>query len=298
MRIVFFGSPTVAVGPLEALVDAGHDVVMVVTGPDRRRGRGSTTTPTPVKAAAGRLGLRVVEDMCEILDIEAHLGVVVAYGRLIPTEILERMPFVNIHFSLLPRWRGAAPVERAVLAGDTVTGVSVMEVVEELDAGGVYASETVPIDDEDTSADLTERLGAIGTRLLVELLDDALPTPAPQQSDGVTYAHKITNADRELSPDLGVDDFLRRIRIGSAWTTIGGRRLKVHRASRRPVAASSAVDQHTDDRTDPGSLVDGPGVVLHDGVVDLITVQPAGRAEMSASDWVRGADVIGRSIGT
>lgn len=298
MRVVYFGSPAVAVGPLQAVVAAGHEVILVVSGPDRRRGRGSAKTPTPVKAAAQRLGLPVTDDLDEVLAVEADIGVVVAYGRIIPTEILDRFPMVNIHFSLLPRWRGAAPVERAVLAGDTHTGVCLMEVVPELDAGAVYASGTLQIGDEDTAAELSERLGAMGTELLVNGLRDGLGTPVPQESDGISYAHKITSADRELSSDMSVEDFLRRVRIGGAWTTIDGRRLKVARASMRSdEAVSGSVNTSVGHEAD-GVVVDGPGIILHDGVVDLITVQPAGKSEMAAVDWIRGSDVVGRTIGS
>lgn len=298
MRIVFFGSPEVAVGPLEALVQAGHEVVLVVTGPDRRRGRGSRTTPTPVKAAAEALGIPVVHDMEKVTEVDARLGVVVAYGRLIPTTIIDRMPLVNIHFSLLPRWRGAAPVERAILAGDTTTGVCLMEVVQQLDGGGVYVREEVGIGKDETAPELTERLGEIGTRLLVELLEGDLPVPTPQNEDQVTYAHKMTAADRELTADLAAEDFLRRVRVGGAWTTVGGRRIKVLGASRRPGDPPVVPGDDVGSGVTAGSLIEGPGVQLVDGVVDLVTVQPAGRSEMSASDWVRGSDVIGGRIGT
>lgn len=295
MRIVFFGSPAVAVRPLEALVNSGHDVILVVTGPDRRRGRGSATTPTPVKAAALELGLPVTDDLADVIDSGAELGVVVAYGRLIPDEILERIPLVNIHFSLLPRWRGAAPVERALLAGDTKTGVCLMEVVSELDAGGVYASRELEITDTDTASDLTGRLGDIGTDLLVDLLRSDLPRPVPQDEESVTYAHKMTNRDRELDATMATDDVLRRVRVGGAWTTIAGQRLKVLDAAARPADSSDTAGAM---ESELGTVVDGPGIFLRDGVVDLITVQPAGRAAMIAADWARGTDVVGGRIGT
>ncbi|MFM7068969.1 MAG: methionyl-tRNA formyltransferase, partial [Actinomycetes bacterium] len=142
MRLAFLGSPEAAVPALDALVAAGHDVELVVSMPDRRRGRGGATSATPVKLAAERLGLRVTDQLEEIARAEVELGVVVAYGRIIPSEMLERTPMVNLHFSLLPRWRGAAPVERAILAGDATTGVCVMAVEPGLDTGGVYASAT------------------------------------------------------------------------------------------------------------------------------------------------------------
>ena len=139
-RLVYLGTPALAVAPLRALHAAGYDIPLVVSAPDRRRGRGGATMPSPVKAAALELGLDVTADPDDVLDVDADLGVVVAYGRLIKPHLLEALPFVNLHFSLLPRWRGAAPVERAILAGDDVTGVCLMAVEEDLDTGGVYAS--------------------------------------------------------------------------------------------------------------------------------------------------------------
>ena len=127
MRLAFLGAPDAAVPTLTALVDAGHDVVVVVSGPDRRRGRGGRATPTPVKAAAMELGLDVTDDLGSVTSAGAELGVVVAFGRIIPASILDEVPMINLHFSLLPRWRGAAPVERAILAGDDRTGVCVMD---------------------------------------------------------------------------------------------------------------------------------------------------------------------------
>ena len=142
MKLVFLGTPDMAVPPLRALVDAGHEVVLVVTRADKRRGRGGATTPSPVKAAALELGLTVthqVDDVLGAAEQGAELGVVVAFGQIIKPHVLAALPMINLHFSLLPRWRGAAPVERAMLAGDDLTGVCVMRVEEGLDTGGVYA---------------------------------------------------------------------------------------------------------------------------------------------------------------
>src|SRR5205807_7717429 len=139
LRLAFLGTPEAAVPPLRALVNAGHDVVLVVTQPDKRRGRGSATMPSPVKAAALELGLPVTERVDDVLDANVELGVVVAFGRLIKPQVLDKVPMINMHFSLLPRWRGAAPVERAILAGDRETGVAIMQLEEGLDTGPVYA---------------------------------------------------------------------------------------------------------------------------------------------------------------
>src|SRR3954453_12796201 len=188
MRLAFFGSPEDAVPPLRALVGGGHDVALVVTHPDRRRGRGSATAPSPVKAAAEELGLPVLTPAKsrEVIDdvVAAHvdIAVVVAFGQLLPSALLDAVPggFVNVHFSLLPRWRGAAPVERAMLAGDDETGVCLMRIEPSLDTGPVYACERVAIDPDESAGELRRRLVAAGTRLLVEHLPTiagSAPTP-------------------------------------------------------------------------------------------------------------------------
>ena len=175
-----------AVVPLRALVDAGHEVAMVVSQPDRRRGRGGDLLPSPVKAAATELGLPVTDRVDDVLAVGAELGVVVAYGRLVRPHVLAALPMVNVHFSLLPRWRGAAPVERAILAGDERTGVCLMALEEGLDTGPVYACEEVPIGPEQTADELRAQLTDIGTDLLVRLLDEGLPEPRPRRASRPT----------------------------------------------------------------------------------------------------------------
>ena len=208
MRLVYLGSPADSVPPLRALVDAGHEVALVVTQPDRKRGRGSAVVPSPVKAAASELGLRVrtPEKAREVIDdlraISPDLAVVVAFGQLLPKPVLDAVPngFVNVHFSLLPRWRGAAPVERAILAGDTETGVCLMRIDEGLDTGPVYACTRVEIGAAETAGELRDRLVNAGTALLVDRLD-TIPgsTPEPQHGE-TTYAAKIENREFQLDP--------------------------------------------------------------------------------------------------
>ncbi|HRW42405.1 MAG TPA: methionyl-tRNA formyltransferase, partial [Microthrixaceae bacterium] len=227
MRLAFLGSPPAAVPTLTALVSAGHDVALVVSGPDKRRGRGAAKGPTPVKAAAVELGLPVTDRLEDVVDAGVDLGVVVAYGRIIPTAVLDVVPMVNLHFSLLPRWRGAAPVERAILAGDAVTGVCVMDVAEGLDTGDVHARTEVPVDDRVTAAELTAELARVGADLMVDALQGGLDAGRPQPATGVTYAHKITAEDRRLDWMLPAVDVARIVRIGGAWTTFRGERFKV-----------------------------------------------------------------------
>lgn len=257
MNLVYLGSPEMAVPPLRALVDAGHVVRLVVTGRDKRRGRGGATSPTPVKAAAIELGLPVTHDLGDVVGVGADLGVVVAFGRIIPANVLDRLPMVNLHFSLLPRWRGAAPVERAILAGDVSTGVCVMEVAEGLDTGAVHARADVPIGPTTTAGDLRRTLVEVGARLLVETLDAGLGQPIPQVGEP-TYASKMTAEDRHIDWSAPVEQIDRVVRVGGAWTTFRERRIKV-------LAARL------------------------DGEVVLPTVlQPEGRSAMSFDDWARG----------
>src|SRR3954465_14597588 len=192
MRLAFLGSPPAAVPFLRALVEDSHDVAVVVSQPAKRRGRGGALSPSPLKAAALELGLPVTDKVDDVLDAGVELGVVVAFGRLIKPHGLERVPIVNVHFSLLPRWRGAAPVERAVLAGDTETGVCLMGLEEGLDTGPVYEGVRVPIGPEETGEELRRHLVAAGTELVVRRLGDGLASlgePVVQEGEP-TYAAK------------------------------------------------------------------------------------------------------------
>ena len=273
-RVAYLGTPDLAIPPLRALVDAGYEVPLVVSMPDRRRGRGKDLTPSPVKAAALELGLPTTDDLAgldALIDDDAvDLAVVVAYGRIIPTSLLDRLAFVNLHFSLLPRWRGAAPVERAILAGDETTGVCLMDLAEELDTGAVYRRTETPIGPDETLDELRGRLVDIGTRQLVEALAEGLGEPEPQSGDPV-YARKITAAEREIDwgqPALAIH---RRVRVGGAFTTWQGKRFKVH-------------------RTRVATGADGPIVVpTGEGSLELLEVQPEGKPRMDAAAWANGA---------
>ncbi|MHB8466554.1 MAG: methionyl-tRNA formyltransferase [Acidimicrobiales bacterium] len=277
MRVVFLGTPAAAVPPLRALVDAGHDVALVVTRADKRRGRGASVAPSPVKQAALELGLRIGHRVDDVLDVAADLGVVVAFGELIKPHVLEVLPMVNLHFSLLPRWRGAAPVERAIIAGDSETGVCVMAVEEGLDTGGVYATARVPIGSADTAASLRDRLVDRGTDLLVATLSRPLPVPTPQRGTP-TYAAKLTTEDLHMDWTQTAEALARLPRVGKAWTTFRGRRLLVLAA----VASATAVEGP------PGTMV-GTIVATGDGSLELQQVQPEGRAALDAQAWRNGA---------
>lgn len=268
-----------AVAPLRALHAAGYDIVLVVTRADKRRGRGATLVPSPVKAAALEMGLRVTDVVDDVLGIDADLGVVVAFGRIIKPHVLAVLPMINLHFSLLPRWRGAAPVERAILAGDRVTGVCVMAVEEGLDTGGVYRQAETPIGPDESLDELRPRLVQIGTELMLDALSAGLGEPRPQAGE-VTHAAKIDPVELRLDFTSTAVEVQRRIRLGDAWTTFRGKRLKIWRASLIDAAAVRGLDA--------GSL-DGLRVGTATGELELIEVQPEGKARQSAVAWRNGA---------
>ena len=269
MKLAYLGTPEMAVPTLRALVDEGHDVALVVTAKDKRRGRGGALVPSPVKAAAVELGLRVTDRVDDILDLDPlpALGVVVAFGRLIKPHVFEAVPMINVHFSLLPRWRGAAPLERAILAGDERTGVCVMAIEETLDTGAVYRRVDVPIDPDATADELRSVLVDQGTRLVLDVLDHGLGTASPQEGEPV-YAHKIDPSEYEIDWTRPAVDLHRLVRIGGAWTTHNGKRVKVWRTA----------------------LPAGDGVVVPTGTdpIELVEVQPEGKARMRAREWANG----------
>jgi methionyl-tRNA formyltransferase len=277
LRLVYLGTPPAAVPPLRAIVDAGHDVVLVVTQADKKRGRGGALVPSPVKAAALELGLPVTSRVKDVVDVGAELGVVVAFGRLIKPDVLDRLPMINVHFSLLPRWRGAAPVERAILAGDTETGVGIMQLEEGLDTGPVYAEERIQIGDEETADELRARLVELGTSMIVDILAGPLPDPVPQIGEA-TYAAKIDPVELRIDWARPAEEIHRLIRIGLAWTTFRDHRLRVLRARR-------SVGELT-----PGEL-EGLRVGTGTSALELVEVQPEGRARQEAAAWRNGARI-------
>ena len=291
MRLVYLGTPEDSVAPLRALVEAGHDVALVVTQPDRRRSRGAGHDPSPVRRAADELGLavRTPEKAREIVEevraTGAELGVVVAFGQLLPVALLEALPlgFVNLHFSLLPRWRGAAPVERAILAGDEVTGVCLMGLEAGLDTGPVFARREVPIEPRETAGELRRRLVDVGTQLLVEQLPTiASATPQPQVGEP-TYADKLTVDEFRLDPARAAPELDRIVRAGNprpgAWIRVGAKRVKVWRA--RPADAPG-------EPCEPGVITPVGALCTAEGVLELGEVQPEGKRPMAAAAWRAG----------
>jgi methionyl-tRNA formyltransferase len=289
VRLVFLGTPVDAVAPLRALVEAGHDITLVLTQPDRRRRRGGGADPSPVKQAAIELGLAVLtpararEAIADVAATRAQLGVVVGFGQLLPPAFLDALPhgFVNLHYSLLPRWRGAAPVERAILAGDTETGVCLMRIEEGLDTGGTYASVSTPIEPEETAGELHARLTALGTRLLLEHVPRVLETePVPQEGEP-TYAEKLTVDEFRIDASRPAPEVARVVRAGNprpgAWMIVDGKRVKVWRARTAPGEGEPGVVRR------PGELVTAAA-----GVLRLDEVQPEGKPRMTGQAWMAG----------
>ena len=292
-RLVYLGTPEAAVAPLRTLVAAGHDVALVVTRPDTRRGRGGQLMASPVKAAAIELGLAVTDDMAAATGVGAELGVVVAFGRIVPVAVLDELPMVNLHFSLLPRWRGAAPVERAILEGDAETGVCLMAVEAGLDTGAVYAEEATAIDPDETADELRARLVGIGCRMFQEYLAGGragLPVPH-DQAGNPSYADKLATHELELDWTLPAVQLSRVVRLGRAWTTFRGKRVRV--LATYPPAASHLDLPAPADSTPAGPLAPGQlrGTVVGAGgatSLTLRTVQPEGKQPMEAEAWLRG----------
>ena len=279
MRIVFLGTPEPAGRILDSIVAAGHEVLLVITRPDAKRGRGGTLSPSPVKEAALRLGIPVSHELADLDHVNAELGVVVAYGAIISAARLEKLPMLNVHFSLLPRWRGAAPVERCILAGDEETGVDVMTLEPTLDTGPIHLELVTKVADKSAAA-LLEELTDLGAQAIVKVLNDpqlrAVSTP---QSGEATYAAKLTAADFRISPSLSTEHALRVVRLGRTRieTSKGSLRIVLARVSELFVA--------------PGQIRLLEGAVLlgcADGALELLEVLPSGSRIMSGSAWWAG----------
>ncbi len=312
-RLVFLGTPEAAVPSLNALAEAGHEVALVVTREDKRRGRGNSPSPTPVKIAALELGIPISHSLSDVMKAKADLAVVVAYGRIIPVKLLNEIPFLNVHFSLLPRWRGAAPVERAILAGDRVSGVCIMKLDEGLDTGPVYSCKEISLDDIITRSELTDRLAQIGAQLLVDLLSggiEGLPEPVEQIGDPV-YAAKIEPDDLRIDWRCSVDEISRKVRLERAWTMFRGKRIIIGEvvgmvgkdvsstlASRDDAVSYEGMYSNTLQDTlavsDTGRIFmlgSSPVVRCGDGAIVIRTVQPEGHTKMAAEAWARGARI-------
>ena len=300
-RLAYLGNPAIAVAPLLALHEAsdrlGMEVVVVVTAEDRRRSRRGQPTPIPVGAAAADLGLPVVHDLDAAVASGADLGVVVAYGRIIPVSVLDSLPMLNLHFSLLPRWRGAAPVERALLAGDAETGVCLMDVVEELDAGAVRGRVVTPVGPDESADELRKRLAGLGSTLLVDALAAGISEGEPQMGEP-TWAHKIGREDLRMDWSRSSDELHRVVRVGGAYTTFQGEPFKVWQVTPCGLPdAGAVVGELVGDVVAVGS---GCGSASGEGGgLRLVEVQPANRPRMSFDAWAAGArPITGQVLGT
>jgi len=297
VRLVFAGTPAVALPTLRALIASRHTVEAVVTRPDAPAGRGRKTASSPVAELADELAIPALKPVrpnepqfqAALRAIAPDCCPVVAYGALLPPETLDipRFGWVNLHFSVLPAWRGAAPVPHAILRGDDITGASTFKIVKELDAGPVYGTLTEPVRPGDTTGDLLKRLSVAGAELLVRTLDaieDGTVTAVPQPADGVSFAPKLTAADARVDWKLPAHLIDRQVRACTpdpgAWTEFEGARLKLW-----PVTRSAVED------LPPGELrVERDVVYAGTGShpVRLGDVQPPGKRRMPAADWARG----------
>jgi len=282
-RVAFLGTPDMAVPVLRALVGAGIEVVHVITRADKRRARGNDLHPSPVKAVAIELGLNVSHTAHDLIDVHQQrpfdLAVVVAYGALIKVPVLQVVPMINLHVSLLPRWRGAAPIERALLSGDEQTGVCLMQVEEGLDTGAVLGRSTMAITASTTADEIRSTLMEAGTQLLLDQLRDGLREPVAQQGES-TYAKKIEPAELCIDWSDSAEHISRLIRLGGAWSLFRGKRLKIHEA----IVVDSASDAPGAVRIDKANV----HIATSRGSLDVRVVQPEGKPRMDINSWING----------
>ncbi|MEE8444339.1 MAG: methionyl-tRNA formyltransferase [Alphaproteobacteria bacterium] len=299
LKLVFMGTPDIAVPALGALIAAGHDIACVYSQPPRPAGRGQRARPSPVHAAAEARGIAVrcpaslkgPDASGDFAALGADAAVVVAYGLILPKAVLDapRLGCFNAHMSLLPRWRGAAPIQRAIMAGDPETGVSIMQMDEGLDTGPVVLSANLPITSDSTAGTLHDALAALGARLIVDALDGVALgrlTAVAQPADGATYAKKLTREEGRLDWGETAEALERKIRALNPWPGTWfeheGARIRVLAAELRADPSQAA----------PGTVLDAaPAIACASGALRLIRLQRAGRAAMDAGDFLRGYDL-------
>jgi methionyl-tRNA formyltransferase len=304
LRIVYFGTPEFAVPTLRALIESRHPVVALVSQPDRPRGRGHRLSPTPTKELAMAHGIPVLQPerlrddafLSSLAATRPDLGVVAAYGKLLPDQLLAIPPLgmINVHASLLPRWRGAAPVHRAVIAGDPQTGITIMRVVKELDAGPMLATKRRPIDPDETSEDVERDLGRLGADLLLDVVEEIAArtaTETPQDDSQATYAPKITKAEGAIEWSLPAERIHNLVRGLQPWplvsARIGGARVLLHRTALTSAASPDKPGTIVRAEADRFEIVAGDG-----GVLRLLAVQPEGRRAMTAREFLAGRHIV------
>ena len=306
MRVIFAGTPDFAASALAALIEAGHEILVVLTQPDRPKGRGMKLTPSPVKILALQHNLPVwqpenlkdVSIQQQLCDLQADVMVVAAYGLLLPAAVLSIPEYgcLNIHASLLPRWRGAAPIQRAIEAGDVESGVCIMQMDVGLDTGDVLLSRNTTIADDTTAAQLHDALAVIGAEAIVEALAK-LPEliAVPQPEAGVTYAQKLSKADAEIDWALGAKQIHNKIRalnpVPGAWSSLNGQVIKVW--------ASTVLEQNSDAAIGSIITADKQGIAVQtgEGVVLITELQASGSKRMAAAAFVAGhADLLGQKF--
>lgn len=279
MRVIFMGSPEFSVGALKALAAAGHEIVAVYSQPPRPKGRGQGIEKTAVHLAAEEMGypvftpasLKPEEEVARFQSFQADVAVVAAYGLILRRNILEapRMGCINIHASLLPRWRGAAPIQRAIESGDTESGITTMQMDIGLDTGPMLLIETTPITAADTAQTLHDKLAEIGARLIVKTLAE-MPAPITQPEDGITYAHKLTKEESQIDWTQSAEAIERKLRAMTPWPGLSleykGERFRVHKA------------EITDQSGEPGTIIAAPFVVAcGDKALRITEIQRAGK---------------------
>lgn len=308
LRIVFAGTPEFAVPPLEALHAAGHDLVAVYTQPDRPAGRGQALTASPVKRRALEFGLTVEQPatlktpdaVARLRSFDADLMVVVAYGLILPRAVLDvpRFGCWNIHASLLPRWRGAAPIQRAIVAGDAVTGITIMQMEAGLDTGPMLLVRETPIGPRELGGELHDRLSRLGAEAIVAAIDEwqaGRIKPVIQPAEGATYAAKLSKAEARIDwtkPARAID---AQVRAFNPWpvaeTTWDGKQLRVWQSEPEPPAAGAA----------PGTVLESSGdrivVAAGEGALRLLQLQLAGRRAMSAAEFLNANSLAGARLG-
>ncbi|MCY4618837.1 MAG: methionyl-tRNA formyltransferase [Chloroflexi bacterium] len=308
-RVLFYGSPDFAIPTLQALIDSPFRPIAVVTQPDARAGRGRSLRPPPIKQLAADHDIPALQPaklrdraaIAQIASLRPDLQIVAAYGQLIPTEILDLPSHgsLNVHASLLPRWRGASPISEAILQGDSETGVSIMLVDESEDTGDILRQQSTPVSPTENAGELSDRLAQIGARLLLETIPDWLNgaiTPIPQDSDRATRARRVKKSQGRIDWQQPADQIARHIRAYTPWpaaaTTLDQTPIRVTLAT----YSNSAVQSLPGTILQAGTTID---VATANGVLQILRLQRAGKRELSAEEFARGTrDLVGRRFGT